>query len=315
MNEALISVIVPVFNAERWLRECLDSLLAQTWVRLEVILVDDGSTDGSPGICREYARKDKRIKLLHGPNMGVSKARQRGVESARGSFIGFVDSDDVVLPTMFETLYRGFSVTDNVLMTNAGLYRLDRKGRLCRMKRQRNLHHYVVRDVPGYAAASLSGETNHYLCTKLFRREVFDWVRFHSLRHDEDTLLGYELVKALRGSSWKIVDLPDLLYCYRDTPGSLCTSETVPQAPERLANLDRIYEDARVNWPELCPLIGAQRLASLTYFLSRCRHIPAWKERYWSSYRPRLDAYPLLLGLKLLRGKQRRRFIRLKMIG
>ena len=226
MNETLISVIIPVYNAERWLRECLESVLAQTWMRLEVILVDDGSTDGSFGICKEYARRDRRVKVLHGPNRGVSKARQRAIESAQGSFIAFVDADDVVLPDMFETLYKGFSVTDNVLVTNAGLYRLDRKGRLRKMSRHRHPRHYVIRDVPGYAAASLSGETNHYLCTKLFRREVFDWVHFHNLRHDEDTLLGYELVKALRGSSWKIVDLPSLLYCYRDTPGSLCTSET-----------------------------------------------------------------------------------------
>ena len=122
-------------------------------------------------------------------------------------------------------------------------------------------------------------------------------------------------MKALRGSSWKIVDLPSLLYCYRDTPGSLCTSETQAQAPERLANLDRMYEDALANWPELCPLIDAQRLSSLTYFLTRCRHIPAWKKQWWPLYRPRLDAYPLRRGLRLLRGKQRRRFLRLKMIG
>ena len=66
MNETLISVIIPVYNAERWLRECLESVLAQTWMRLEVILVDDGSTDGSFGICREYARRDRRVKVLHG---------------------------------------------------------------------------------------------------------------------------------------------------------------------------------------------------------------------------------------------------------
>lgn len=100
-----VSIIVPVFNAGEHLRECVDSILSQTLKEIEVILVDDGSTDSSGKICDEYARRDARVKVLHTENGGPSKARNRGIEAALGEFIGFVDADDFVSPLMFASLY------------------------------------------------------------------------------------------------------------------------------------------------------------------------------------------------------------------
>lgn len=93
MND-LISVIIPVYNVEKYLRECLDSVLAQTYTNLEILLVDDGSTDGSGAICDEYAGKDSRIRVIHQENGGLSAARNAGLRAAKGSYIEFVDSDD-----------------------------------------------------------------------------------------------------------------------------------------------------------------------------------------------------------------------------
>lgn len=90
----LISVIVPVYNVEAYLGECIDSLIHQTYETLEIILVDDGSTDASGAICDDYARRDGRIKVIHQPNQGQSGARNRGIEVAQGAYISFVDSDD-----------------------------------------------------------------------------------------------------------------------------------------------------------------------------------------------------------------------------
>lgn len=99
-----VSIIVPVYNVEKYLRRCVDSILAQTFTDFECILIDDGSPDGSPAICDEYAKKDNRIKVIHQENSGVSAARNAGLDVARGEWIGFVDSDDWVENNFLETL-------------------------------------------------------------------------------------------------------------------------------------------------------------------------------------------------------------------
>lgn len=99
-----ISVIVPVYNAEKYLNECVDSILAQTLQDIEVILVDDGSTDNSPAICDEYAEKDSRVVVIHKENGRASSARNAGIRVATGDYIAFVDSDDWISPEMYETM-------------------------------------------------------------------------------------------------------------------------------------------------------------------------------------------------------------------
>ena len=101
-----ISIIVPIYNIEKYLPRCLDSILAQTYKNLEVILVDDGSIDNSGVIADKYARKDQRIKVIHQVNQGVSVARNTGIDLATGDYIGFVDGDDYIEPDMYEILMR-----------------------------------------------------------------------------------------------------------------------------------------------------------------------------------------------------------------
>ena len=102
----MISVIVPVYNVERYIRQCVESILEQTYADLEIILVDDGSTDGSGSICDEYKLKDNRVVVIHKCNGGLSEARNAGLDIARGEYIGFVDSDDYIEPDMYEVLYK-----------------------------------------------------------------------------------------------------------------------------------------------------------------------------------------------------------------
>ena len=100
----MISIIVPVYNAEKWLERCLDSIVAQTYTDWELLLIDDGSTDDSATICDEYAAKDERIRVFHKENGGVVQARRIGVEQSHGEFIYFVDSDDAILPDTLEMM-------------------------------------------------------------------------------------------------------------------------------------------------------------------------------------------------------------------
>jgi glycosyltransferase involved in cell wall biosynthesis len=110
-----ISIIIPVYNVEKYLRKCLDSIIRQTFGDFECILIDDESADNCPTICDEYALKDKRITVLHQKNAGVSAARNAGLDRARGEWIGFVDSDDWCEPRMFQFLY------ENAVRINADI--------------------------------------------------------------------------------------------------------------------------------------------------------------------------------------------------
>src|SRR5690625_1561660 len=101
-----ISIIVPVYNLEDLLPRCIDSILAQTYTNFELILVNDGSTDGSGEICKKYASGDSRIKVIHKENGGVASSRNAGLLAASGKYIGFVDNDDYIHPYMFEILYQ-----------------------------------------------------------------------------------------------------------------------------------------------------------------------------------------------------------------
>ena len=104
-SKPLVSIIVPVYQVKNYVGECVESLLRQTYTNLEILLVDDGSTDGSGAICDEYARGDNRIRVIHQENQGLSSARNTGLDQAKGEYVAFVDSDDAVRLDYIETLY------------------------------------------------------------------------------------------------------------------------------------------------------------------------------------------------------------------
>jgi glycosyltransferase involved in cell wall biosynthesis len=124
----MISVIVPIYKVENYLPACLDSILNSTYKDIEVILVDDGSPDGCGAICDRYAEKDSRVRVIHQPNQGVSAARNAGLDAAKGEYIAFVDSDDVIHPQMMETLLKlinsgdyDFSMVHGVMVQDKGI--------------------------------------------------------------------------------------------------------------------------------------------------------------------------------------------------
>ena len=106
-----ISIIVPVYKVEKYLNECIDSILAQTFTDFELILVDDGSPDNCPALCDAAAEKDSRVRVIHQQNKGLSGARNAGINVARGNWLGFVDSDDMIDPTFWKTNFLKYFAT------------------------------------------------------------------------------------------------------------------------------------------------------------------------------------------------------------
>ncbi len=113
MITSLISVIVPIFNTEKYIKQCVDSIVCQTYVNLEILLVDDGSPDNCGLICDNYAKKDRRIKVIHKPNGGLSTARNVAIDVATGEYIVCIDSDDYIEFDMYEKLYQEAEESDS----------------------------------------------------------------------------------------------------------------------------------------------------------------------------------------------------------
>lgn len=187
-----ISVIVPVYNTEPYLKPCLDSLLAQTVPGLEILLVDDGSTDRSGAICDEYAEKDPRLTVIHQANGGVASARNAGLEAARGEWLGFVDADDWVEPDMFSGLLELALRTGADIVQCAVVSEADgEEPRRPAAEAER----VVSGGAPGFDRAAWNRYSNHNV-DKLFRRSTVGPVRFSpQFPVGEDLLFNLEVLE------------------------------------------------------------------------------------------------------------------------
>lgn len=144
-----ISIIIPIYNVERYLHQCIDSILAQTFTDYELLLIDDGSTDGCPAICDEYTEKDNRIRVFHKKNNGITSARNCGIDNANGEWIMHIDSDDWVEPTYVEELYNA-AINNKADIAICGFYFAYEDGRLKKQhptlwdnNKEESLHRYI----------------------------------------------------------------------------------------------------------------------------------------------------------------------------
>jgi len=144
MSSPKISIIVPVYNVENYLCKCVDSILEQTYKEIELILIDDGSTDSSGVICDKYKNKDTRVFVIHKKNEGVSSARNCGLKVAVGDYVGFVDSDDYVLNDMYEYLLN-LSIMYNADITSCSFSVINDKGIIIHRIKKRRIMRVKIR--------------------------------------------------------------------------------------------------------------------------------------------------------------------------
>lgn len=193
MKTIRLSVIVPVYNVEKYLQECVDSILAQDIEDMEVILVDDGSTDRSGGICDEYAEKDNRVTVIHKENGGASAARNAGLDIARGKYITFVDSDDYLQPNTYRPnldYLEGHPEVDCLQFPTVYDERIVYTRKYKRQERERT---FVGNEVfLNWWSARI---VNHFVWNKIFKREIWNELRFISGAFIEDSMLVPDLSK------------------------------------------------------------------------------------------------------------------------
>lgn len=213
-KQPLLSIIVPVYNVAQYLSACVDSLLTQTWKNLEVILVDDGSTDESWAVMQAYASRDSRVRLFQQPNKGVSAARNLGLEQARGEYIGFVDSDDTVLPQYLEWLYRAADSCGTAM--SMCRYRCVAEGRDL-LPEERQVTYRTPQLITEENYSWMSSASGGHCWRMLTHRSVLEDIRFDpSLWYGEDAL--FFMQEFLKAGKLAFLDCP--LYCYLIRQGS-----------------------------------------------------------------------------------------------
>ena len=209
----MISVIVPVYNAEEYLEECLESIKNQTYTNIEVILINDGSTDGSKEICEKYCEKDNRFKLVNQENQGQSVARNLGVAESVGEFIMFVDSDDVINKNVLEVLLPYMKTEVDIV-----------ECRMTRKKEEVYLNKPFKIVFEGNAKEAILNciaikEVKFCPVTKLYRREIVEKVSFLEGFIYEDVYTGINYLRYIR----KMVVIDYIGYYYRVHPNSTMT--------------------------------------------------------------------------------------------
>lgn len=241
MNKSpLISIIIPVYNVEKYLKECLNSVVNQTYANLEIILVNDGSTDKSPQICDEFALQDSRIKVFHQKNSGVSSARNKGLDSVSGDFITFVDSDDTIEKEHIQNMVNLLKDDTDIVCTPA----------------RKDLPEFEVRELSGIDGLKYILDERYFInffkdvkfdwgnCNKLFKADIVKSIRFLP-----DEKVGEDfsfLWKAFLNSN-KFIFGNKNTYNYRRSETSVMASKFDERHQTLLLVCDRFIEHVKNN--------------------------------------------------------------------
>jgi len=221
-----ISVIIPAYNVEDYVAKCLDSIINQTYKNLEIIIVNDGSTDKSGEICERYAKKENRIILIHQENQGMSIARNNALDIATGEYIGFVDSDDWIEPDMYATLY------DNIIAHDADIsmcnfYYVRTSGQQSPYSNE-NDDTKILEGI--YKIAHNIRLSNNCIWNRLYKRHLFDDIRFPAGKTFEDVFVMHRVMD----NANKLVLSSKCLYYYRRRADSITLS------PFNMAQMDNV---------------------------------------------------------------------------
>lgn len=263
----LISVVVPVYNVERYLCQCVDSILAQTYPRIEVVLVDDGSPDGCPAICDEYARKYDNVIAVHRENGGLSAARNTGTDAAHGDYVGYIDSDDYISPVFYEALYRAVEESGCAMATlRYGVEFYD--GREPELEQDSlSASAFEVETDEEYQREILYQKSWAGAVWRLYRRDLADGVRFPEGLYYEDDATAYryahECDRVAVLSSTK-------LYAYRQNEqGIMRGSFNEGKLVSCLAITRTMHDDMAEWYPELADAVCSRCFAILRVVFSQ----------------------------------------------
>ena len=297
--EMVVSVIVPVYNVFPWLREAVDSLLCQTYSPLEIILVDDGSTDGSGAVCDEYAHRwPDRIRVFHQDNRGLSGARNTGLDSMRGDVVAFLDPDDAFHPEMIrKTLAAMQRHQAEIAACGYGVYRTKNAMQGARAKKVPFPETEERLSTREALAQLIEGRINPAVWNKLYARKIWENLRFPEGRVYEDVSTTYQAISQAE----KIATIPDALVMHRTRSGSITQTRSLQYVLDWMTAMEEYETFVRKNVPALFERHQLQRVqeARLRGTIAHWTRIPASDRRAAEPIRQKI----LQMGNLLPRGK------------
>lgn len=251
----MISIIVPIYNTEKYLKRCIESILNQTYKNIELLLIDDGSTDNSLKICEEYALKDDRIRVFHKENGGQGSARNMGIENAKGEYIGFVDSDDYISPQMYEILLNDIETYDADISS-------------CRTGHTEDFDVTGTDEIRIYENDEIiemhlkfTEEIGQSPADKLYKKKMWDEVRFLQIRAYEDAATIYRVLYKAK----KVVYRDISLYHYIRRDNSTMTQPFSKVTFQMIDVYYQMYKDIEEWYPELCKSVKVNLLGAIQY--------------------------------------------------
>lgn len=243
-NDEKISIIIPVFNVEKYLRKCIDSILSQTYKNLEIILVNDGSTDNSAIICDNYQKKDSRIKVIHKKNGGLSDARNCGIKASTGNYITFIDSDDFIDKNFITILYKLIleNNADIVISRIVDVFENSKN-----IKPSINNESYIISKEECYKKMLLQDEIDVSACGKLYKKHIFKDIKFPIKELYEDLKTIDKIIE----KSTKIVFTRYAGYYYLQREGSIMNSGFNPKKLSLIDATERLVKFIKTKYPNV----------------------------------------------------------------
>lgn len=233
MFDEKISVIVPVYNVEKYLEKCVNSIISQTYPNIELVLVDDGSTDNSGKICDDLKKNDQRIKVVHKENGGLSSARNAGINESTGAYYGFIDSDDFIDKEMFSTLYEAIKRTGKDI-ASCGRY-VDVFGQYCVEEFVLGKERVFSRE-EAIAEVLLLEKVDVSACDKLYKNTLFETVRYPEGQISEDAAVIFDLLDKSNG----VVHVGKPFYHYVFRKNSITKSSYSARKHDVITNIKSI---------------------------------------------------------------------------
>lgn len=242
-----ISIIIPVYNVEKYLHRCIQSVVKQTYTNLEIILVDDGSSDRSPKICDEWSQRDSRIKVIHQNNAGVSAARNAGIQAAEGEYLYFVDGDDWIAPDLCEKVMDTFSKNDvDIVVFNCE--RISESGK--RLGATETLIDGVL-NTEDALKALMKDHINSYVWNKICKYKVFQDISFPERSAFEDLAIAHKLIL----NANQIYCLNEQLYFYYQRNGSATSNIDAQKFGELFLSRCEVYAYIKILYPDIAEMI------------------------------------------------------------